>query len=78
MRDPRFFCRWLREFFEVDERRLRVTLYLHQGLDLVGSGPVLVAGHRRPAVAQFGKPYRAVPDADDPAQQARPIPGAHT
>ena len=35
--DPRmvaFFCRWLRHFFVVDEARLRLTLYLHQGLDM--------------------------------------------
>ena len=30
----RFFCAWLRHFFEVDESRLRMRLYLHQGLDL--------------------------------------------
>jgi hypothetical protein len=29
-----FFCRWLRRFFDVDESRLRVRVYLHQGLDL--------------------------------------------
>ena len=35
--DPRmiaFFCAWLRRFFEIDETRLRVRLYLHEGLDL--------------------------------------------
>jgi hypothetical protein len=35
--DPRmivFFCAWLRRFFEIDESRLRVRLYLHEGLDL--------------------------------------------
>jgi hypothetical protein len=34
--DPRmiaFFCAWLRHFFDVDESRLRVRLYLHQGLN---------------------------------------------
>src|SRR5688500_469046 len=33
--DPRmirFFCVWLRRFFEIDESRLRVRLYLHEGL----------------------------------------------
>lgn len=30
----RLFCVWLRHFFDVDERRLRVRLYLHEGLDL--------------------------------------------
>jgi hypothetical protein len=35
--DPRMvalFCAWLRRYFEIDEARLRVRLYLHQGLDL--------------------------------------------
>jgi len=31
------FCTWLRRFFDVDESRLRVHLYLHQGLDLDGA-----------------------------------------
>jgi hypothetical protein len=62
--DPRmvgFFCAWFRRFFEVDEARLRVRLYLHEGLDLAAS----VAFWSRMAgipPAQFGKPYRAVPD----------------
>ncbi len=30
----RLFCAWLRRFFEVDESRLRVRVYSHQGLDL--------------------------------------------
>jgi hypothetical protein len=29
-----FFCRWLRYFFLIDEARLRVRIYLHEGLDL--------------------------------------------
>ena len=29
-----FFLAWLRRFFEVDESRLRLRLYLHEGLDL--------------------------------------------
>jgi hypothetical protein len=58
----RLFCIWLRRFFEVDEARMRVGLYLHQGLDLAAaeehwSG---VTGVPR---SQFRKPYRAVPDA---------------
>ncbi len=28
------FVTWLRHFFEIDERRLRVRLYLHADLDL--------------------------------------------
>jgi hypothetical protein len=62
--DPRMvalFCRWLRHFFDVDESRLRVRLYLHQGLDIEVATrfwSVVTAIPR----AQFGKPYRAVPD----------------
>ena len=33
----RFFCSWFRTFFEVDESRLRVRLYLHDDLDLRGA-----------------------------------------
>ncbi len=35
--DPRMlllFCTWLRHFFDVDESRLHLRIYLHQGLDL--------------------------------------------
>ncbi len=35
--DPRmvaFYCAWLRRFFEIDESRLHIRLYLHEGLDL--------------------------------------------
>lgn len=56
-----FFCRWLRRFFEIDESRLRVTLYLHQGLDLAAAVAHWSQVTGVPA-AQFGKPYRAVPD----------------
>jgi hypothetical protein len=62
--DPRmivFFCAWLRRFFEIDERRLRVHLYLHHGLDLAGSIAYWWALTSIPP-AQFLKPYRAVPD----------------
>ncbi len=60
--DPRlvsFFCVWLRHFFAVDESRLRVRVYLHQGLDLE-------AAHRfwsevtGVPLDQFRSPYRAV------------------
>jgi hypothetical protein len=62
--DPRmiaFFCAWLREFFEIDEPRLRVHLYLHEGLDL---GRAIRHWSRVTGIpaAQFPKPYRAVPD----------------
>lgn len=57
-----FFCAWLRGFFEVDESRLRVRLYLHKGLDLDGAEEFWsqVTGIPR---EQFGKAYRAIPDA---------------
>ncbi|HWE57191.1 MAG TPA: hypothetical protein VG435_16905 [Acidimicrobiales bacterium] len=29
-----FFCSWLRTFFTIDESRLSVRIYLHEGLDL--------------------------------------------
>ncbi|MGH8896738.1 MAG: helix-turn-helix domain-containing protein [Egibacteraceae bacterium] len=56
-----FFCAWLRRFFNVEEKRLRVRLYLHQGLDLEEASSFWseVTGIPR---TQFGKPYRAVPD----------------
>lgn len=63
--DPRMvalFCSWLRRFFEVDETRLRVRLYLHAGLDLEAAKAFWVAVTGIP-IEQFGKPYRAVPDA---------------
>jgi hypothetical protein len=62
--DPRmifFYCCWLRRFFEIDESRLRVRLYLHEGLDLAATIAHWSALTGIPA-SQFGKPYRAVPD----------------
>ena len=62
--DPRmvaFFVRWLLTFFEIDADRLRVHLYLHEGLDLEGAIDHWVTVTGIPA-AQFIKPYRAVPD----------------
>lgn len=62
--DPRMialFCVWLRRFFDLDESRLRVRLYLHEGLDLDEASKFwsdLTAIPR----SQFGKPYRAVAD----------------
>lgn len=56
------FCRWLRAFFEVDEDRLHVSLYLHEGLELERANAYW-AGVTGIPVAQFYKPYRAVPQA---------------
>lgn len=57
----RFFCTWLRRYFAVDESRLRVSVYLHRGLDLDAAEAHWseVTGVPR---GQFGKAYRAVPD----------------
>ena len=56
-----FFCAWLRHFFQIDESRLRVALYLHEGLDLAAATAGWSGVTGVPA-SQFGKPYRAVPD----------------
>jgi hypothetical protein len=56
-----FYCAWLRRFFEIDEARLRVRLYLHEGLDLAASVAFWSQLTGIPP-AQFQKPYRAVPD----------------
>ena len=62
--DPRmmaFFCKWLRHFFVVDEARLRVRVYLHEGLDIEAAERFWskVTGVPR---AQFNRPYRAKAD----------------
>jgi hypothetical protein len=62
--DPRmvtFFCSWLRRFFAIDESRLRVRLYLHEGLDLAATTAHWSEVTGIPE-SQFGKPYRAVAD----------------
>jgi hypothetical protein len=62
--DPRmvvFYCTWLRHFYEIDESRLRLALYLHQGLDLAEAMAYWSTLTGIPE-AQFTKPYRAVPD----------------
>ena len=57
----RFFCAWLRRFFEIDEGRLRVRVYLHLGLDLEAVEQFWSDLTRVPR-SQFRKPYRAAPD----------------
>jgi hypothetical protein len=57
-----FFCAWIRHFFAIDERRLRVHLYLHDGLDLEAANAFWSRVTAIPA-EQFIRPYRAVPDA---------------
>ena len=58
----RFFCAWLRHFFEVDESRLRGRVYLHEGLDLERAETFWskLTGVPR---EQFRQAHRAVPDA---------------
>jgi hypothetical protein len=57
----RFFCAWLRLFFDVDESRLRARVYLHEGLDLEAAESFWseLTGVPR---SQFRQAYRAVPD----------------
>lgn len=57
-----FFLAWLRRFFEIDERRLRGRLYLHEGLDLAAAMAHWTTVMSIPA-DQFLRPYRAVADA---------------
>jgi hypothetical protein len=62
--DPRMIalhCARLRTFFEIDESRLRLRLYLHQGLDLDAAMQHWSRVTGIP-LEQFGAPYRAVPD----------------
>lgn len=54
-----FFCNWLRRFFDIDEARMRVALYLHVGLDLDAAQAHWSQVTGVP-FAQFLKPYRAV------------------
>jgi hypothetical protein len=57
----RLFCAWLRRFFSPDEARLRVRVYLHEGLDIDAAERhwSKVTGVPR---GQFRKPYRAKAD----------------
>ena len=63
--DPRmilFFVTWLRAFFPVDEARLRVNLYLHEGLDLDAAN-LFWSDLTAIPIGQFTTPYRAIPDS---------------
>ena len=62
--DPRmilFFVTWLRRFFDIDEERLRLRLYLHEGLDLEAANQFWADLTSIP-MSQFRRPYRAVAD----------------
>lgn len=57
-----FFLAWLRAFFDIDESRLRIAVYLHHGLDLEAAEDAWSIATGIPR-SQFTKPYRAVADA---------------
>lgn len=56
-----FSCAWLRRFFEIDESRLTVRVYLHEGLDLDAAEEFWSDVTQIPR-AQFRAPYRAAAD----------------
>jgi hypothetical protein len=63
--DPRmmaFFCTWLRHFFEIDESRLRLRIYLHEGWDIEAATEYWCRMTAIPP-SQVRKPYRAVADS---------------
>ena len=63
--DPRMiwlFVTWMRRFFDVDETKLRLRLYLHEGLDL-DAAIAFWSDLTDIPPRQFTKPYRAVADA---------------
>jgi hypothetical protein len=57
----RFFLAWLRHFFDIDEARLRVGVYLHDGLDIDRATAFWAEVTSVPR-SQFTAPYRAVAD----------------
>ncbi len=71
----RVFLAWLRGAFDIDETRLRVTLYLHRDLDLQQANEFWSAALAVP-LAQFPKPYRA--EADNTIRTNRHIYGCAT
>ena len=62
------FCAWLRRFFVIDESRLRVRVYLHEGLDLDAAQQFWSDVTGVP-LAQFGKAYRAKADPTHSSEQ---------
>jgi transcriptional regulator with XRE-family HTH domain len=57
----RFYLAWLRRFFAPHEARLRVRVYLHEGLDIDATHAYWSEVTGIP-LTQFGKPYRAKAD----------------
>jgi hypothetical protein len=56
-----FFCAWLRSFFNLDESRLRIRVYLHEGLDLRVAHEYWADVTAVP-ITQFRKGFRAPAD----------------
>jgi hypothetical protein len=56
-----FFCAWLRESYAIDEQRLRVRVYLHDGLDLDAAEKFWSEVTKVPRT-QFRSSYRAKAD----------------
>jgi hypothetical protein len=69
------FATWLRRTFEIDESRLKVVVYLHDGLDIDAASAYWSEVLRIPT-SQFGKPYRAV--ADPSIRRAKHLMGCAT
>ena len=62
--DPRiiaFFLGWLRTVLDIEESRLRIRLYLHEGLDMAAAEQFWSELTNIPR-SQFTKPYRAAAD----------------
>ena len=62
--DPRmmgFFAAWLRRFFSIDESRLRMRVYLHEGLDL-DAAMEFWSSITGVELAQFRRGYQAKAD----------------
>lgn len=62
--DPKmisFFCTWFRHFFDIDETRLTVRVYLHEGLDFDAAQSFWSEVTRIP-LSQFRTGYRARAD----------------
>lgn len=57
----KFFCAWLRRFFDIDEKRVTARVYLHDGLDLVAAEEFSSEISGVP-LEQFRAPYRAAAD----------------
>ena len=55
------FVTWLRRYFDVDETRLRLRLYLHEGLD-IDTARTHWSQLLSIPLSQFTKPFRAVAD----------------